>query len=106
MIDIIKNIHFDNIIINEMKYALQIYLFWTFSHNVALYLYNKFCAPNSFISYLLTPIIAMSPHCKSLFYILDSSTDTMNKMMIGFSIWVIPKLTYFRSFTRQKEKDL
>ena len=100
-----SNLPLNSVIVEEVKYAFKIYLFWTITHNIALYLYNKFCAPNSIFSYFFTPLIAMTPHCKSLFYLLNSSTDTMNKMMIGFSIWVVPKLTYFRIFPREKEKN-
>ena len=95
------------VIIDEIKYAGQIYLFWTFTHNVTIYLYKKFCSPESFWSYLFSPLIAMTPQCKALFFMLENSTNAMNKMVIGLSMWVLPKLTYLQNFKSniQKRKE-
>ena len=106
MLAIINNLPISSVLIDEIQYAAKIYFFWTMTHNVSLYLYNKFCCPKSFLSYFFTPLLATTPHCKSLFYLLNSSTDTMSKMMVGFSIWVIPKISYFRFFPKEKRKDI
>ena len=86
------------VILDEIKYAAQIYLFWTFTHNVSLYLYKRFCSPESFWSYVFSPLLAMTPQCKALFFMLENSTNAMNKMMIGLSMWVLPKLTSLHNF--------
>tara|TARA_Y100001970_G_C14257373_1_gene876510 strand:- start:4464 stop:4748 length:285 start_codon:yes stop_codon:yes gene_type:complete len=82
-------------LITEIKYAVKIYLFWTVVHNLSIYLYNKLCVSNSFFEYIFTPLITITPHCKALYYVFSTSTDMMNTMMMGFSMWVIPKLTMF-----------
>lgn len=86
------------IVYDEIKYAFQIYLFWTFIHNVSLYLYKRLCTPETFWSYIFSPLLAMTPQCKALFFMLDNSTNAMNKMMIGLSMWVLPKLTSLYNF--------
>lgn len=92
-------------VVDEIKYAIQVYLFWTFTHNLSIYLYKRFCMPESFLSYLFSPILAITPQCKGLFFILENSTSAMNKMVIGLSMWVIPKLTYMQSFYKQAKKE-
>ena len=79
-------------LISEIIYAIKIYFFWTFIHNLSIYLYNKFCVYNSWFTFFFTPIYVNTPHCRGLFYIFSTSTDMMNKMLICLSLWFIPKI--------------
>lgn len=80
-----------NPLISEIIYAIKIYFFWTFIHNLSIYLYNQFCVSKSWITIIFTPIYVNTPHCRALFYIFSTSTDMMNKMLICLSLWFIPK---------------
>ena len=80
-----------NPLLSEIIYAIKIYFFWTFIHNLSIYLYNRFCVYNNWITLFLTPLYVNTPHCRALFYVFSTSTDMMNKMLICLSLWFIPK---------------
>lgn len=87
--------YMNNIIFKEIIYAIKIYILWILIHNFSIQLYNKYCIPTNFISILLTPLITTNPFCKGLFYIFTKSTNMMDQMLIGFTMWFIPKFTMF-----------
>ena len=86
---------FKNPIFKEILYAIKIYILWILIHSFSIHLYSKFCIPTNFIGILLTPLITTNPCCKGLFYLVNNSTNMMDQMLIGFTMWFIPKLTIF-----------
>ena len=83
-------------IIKEIIYGFKIYIFWMTMHYIAIYLYHEFCLPKNYIQIIFTPIITMAPHCKAIFYVFNSSTEMMDKMLVYVGLWLIPRITFMK----------
>ena len=62
---------------------------------VNIKIYTKCCIPTDLFGIIFTPLITTNPFCKGLFYIFNKSTNMMDQMLIGFTMWFIPKITMF-----------
>ena len=96
-----KNI-INNFIVSEVKDVVIIYLFWTVIFLVINKLYNIYCIPTTIIGYLFTSIYISSPHCKAMFYMLNTSNDMLSKIIYSFGMWILPKLAYFKKISNEE----
>ena len=99
-----KNV-INNFIISEVKHIVIIYLFWTVLFLFVNKLYNIYCIPTTIIGYIFTSLYISSPHCKAMFYMLNTSNEMLTKMVYAFGMWIVPKLTYFKKINKE-EKNL
>jgi hypothetical protein len=72
--------------------ASKIYLLWISFHYFASQLYVPFCAPNTIIGFLLSPILASTPQCKALRWIINFGGNEMETMWLIFGLWITTKL--------------
>ena len=73
----------------------KFYLFWILMHYISTNLYTYFCTPLSFVGFLASPFMAVSPHCKGLHWLFNVSVSTIGQMWMIFGIWLSAKLTGF-----------
>jgi hypothetical protein len=87
------------IVFNAAKPYLQfinsvagVYILWVFLHFVSANLYVYYCAHKSFFGALMSPLLASSPHCRALRWVLNSSAQSIDAMWLVLSAWVCSKL--------------
>ena len=74
-----------------VRYVIQIsgiYLLWILLHYVAAQLYIKFCVPNTFVGFLMSPFMTATPHCQGLRWIIYNAANMINNMWIILGTWI------------------
>ena len=69
-----------------------IYFVWIFMHYTASHMYTKFCVPNSFYGFVMSPFLTSTPHCSGLRWIVFNGANTINSMWILIGTWFGTKI--------------
>ena len=70
----------------------KIYIFWILAHYVSTNLYAYFCTHLSFMGLILSPIMAISPHCKALHWLSINSILNISNMWVALTGWLFLKI--------------
>jgi hypothetical protein len=73
--------------------ASKIYLLWAFLHFCASQLYVPTCSPYSFWGFIITPILAVTPQCKALRWVISTGGSTMETMWVILGVWLCSKIS-------------
>ncbi len=87
-----------NFIIGTFKISI-IYLSWIVMHYTASHMYTKFCVPETWYGFLISPLLTSTPHCQGLRWIVYNGANTINSMWILIGTWLCSKII----FTTQAE---
>jgi hypothetical protein len=68
--------------------ATKIYLLWTILHYLAAHYYVPICSPYGIWGFIITPILAVTPQCKALRWVITTSGNTMETMWVILGLWV------------------
>jgi len=69
--------------------ANGIYGFWILAHFISAHLYTEFCTPKTFIGFISSPLLASSPHCNGLRWMINEGANSINAMWIILGTWFI-----------------
>jgi len=72
--------------------ASKIYLLWVLLHFSASQVYVPICSPFSFWGFIITPILAATPQCKALRWIINTGGSTMETMWVILGVWLCSKI--------------
>lgn len=64
------------------------YSLWMCANYVASYFYNEYCVPKTLLGFLMSPILTVTPICKSLLWVQTNSVETMSNMWVAFGTWI------------------
>uniref|UniRef100_A0A6C0EQ93 Uncharacterized protein n=1 Tax=viral metagenome TaxID=1070528 RepID=A0A6C0EQ93_9ZZZZ len=76
-----------------------IYLLWIILHYFASHLYIKFCVPNNFIGFLISPFMTSTPHCQGLRWIVYNAANIINNMWTMIGIWICSTILVIKEKT-------
>jgi hypothetical protein len=65
-----------------------VYILWIIAHYVASHLYIQMCVPTTFYGFIVSPFVAVSPHCQGLRWIVYNAGTNINNMWIAFGLWL------------------
>ena len=65
-----------------------IYMLWICLHYFAAHLYIKFCVPNTFLGFIMSPLMISTPHCQGLRWIVYNAANIINNMWILVGTWI------------------
>jgi hypothetical protein len=69
------------------------YVGWIAAHYAATHAYVKYCTPATILGFVLSPLIASTPHCEGIRWVISTGGSNM-KMMWGLvGVWVAVKIT-------------
>jgi len=71
---------------------LGIYFFWIVAHYVCSHMYAHWCAPYSFIGFVLSPFFVPAPHCQAFRWFISNSSSSIVVMWTTFGTWCIKKI--------------
>ena len=80
----------------NVNYVLEIggiYMLWVVLHYCAAHLYIYYCAPATLPGFLLSPLLAPTPHCSLLRWAIYQGGEIINVMWIMLSIYAVRLLT-------------
>ena len=69
------------------------YIIWICVHYTCSHLYVYFCTPKTPIGFITSPFLAITPQCKTCYWLLDSSRVSIANMWGIFTLWAISKCT-------------
>ena len=67
------------------------YIVWICLHYTCSHLYIFFCTPKTAIGFITSPFLAITPHCKACYWLLDTSRVSITNMWGVFTVWVMSK---------------
>ena len=65
---------------NEVINGILFYVIWVALHFASTHLYGHFCTPWTLHGFFLSPLMAPSPHCAALRWVINTGGDTINLM--------------------------
>lgn len=66
----------------------SIYIFWMGAHYLSAHIYPYFCADLSLYGMIASPFLVMSPHCKAILWVQQTSTMAIENMWIVLGSWL------------------
>lgn len=90
-------IFFGNSTYNVCKLIFKlswVYILWIIAHYAASHLYIQMCVPNTFYGFVISPFVAVSPHCQALRWIVYNAGANINNMWITFGVWMQNQIMY------------
>lgn len=82
-----------NFIIGTFKISI-IYLGWIVMHYSASHMYTKFCVPETWYGFFISPFLTSTPHCQGLRWIVYNGANTINSMWILIGTWLCSKIIF------------
>ncbi len=70
----------------------KIYLLWILLHYIASQIYAPICSPYSFWGFIIAPILAVTPQCRALRWIINTGGNTMETMWVILGAWFCSKI--------------
>jgi hypothetical protein len=65
-----------------------IYMLWIGLHYVSAHLYTKVCAPDTFIGFIMSPLMVVAPHCRALRWVIHTAAGVIDNMWLVFGTWI------------------
>ena len=83
-----------------------IYLLWICLHYFSAHLYIKFCVPESFLGFIMSPFMISTPHCQGLRWIVYSAASVINNMWLLIGAWIYSLIWIINNDNAVKESTL
>lgn len=84
-----KTVYYVKYIIN----LIGIYVVWILIHYISTHLYLKYCVPESFTGFLLSPFMVTAPHCIALRWSIYNGAINIINMWNIIGSWLITFMT-------------
>ena len=72
--------------------ASIVYLMWIALHYAAVYFYHEYCVPTTWTGLLLSPFMAIAPHCKAFRWIISTGGSTIETMWVVLGLWSVKQV--------------
>jgi hypothetical protein len=69
--------------------ANGIYGFWILVHFLSAHLYAEWCTPKTFVGFISSPLLASSPHCNGLRWMINEGANSINAMWMLLATWFV-----------------
>lgn len=73
---------------------IGMYMLWVTLHYIAAHLYKNHCAPSGFWGFLLSPLMASTPYCTGLVWILQNSVIKFMAIWTIIGSWISYNLNH------------
>ena len=68
------------------------YILWIIAHYAVAHLYVHQCAPQSFMGFIMSPLLNSSPQCKALRFAMQYGGNLLDHMWIVLGTWICTKI--------------
>jgi len=83
-------------ILRIVSQSVGIYIIWVVVHYISAHIYTKICAPSGLSGFILSFILAPSPYCYTLRWIIFTGGNYITTMWVILGMWIINKLPIIR----------
>ena len=73
--------------------ATGLYLLWVVIHFVAVQLYVYYCVPLTLMGFIMSPLMASTPHCYTFRWCIINGANNIASMWVVFGAWLASKFT-------------
>ncbi len=70
------------------------YIVWVCLHYAATHLYVRFCTPSDWYGFIMSPFMAMTPHCRGLGWLIYTGSNVIQHMWVILGVWFASKLLH------------
>lgn len=84
--------------ISKLKDIVGIYIFWITLHFISSHLYARFCAGNTIITILMSPLTAPMPHCVAMRWVVFKGAKVIEVMWILAGKWLFEQFVINQLF--------
>ncbi len=81
-----------NYISSELITNTTIYIVYVCIHNASSNIYVHYCTPLTLRGLLFSPIIIISPHCKTILWVMNHTSYNIEFMWILFGTFIIKNI--------------
>lgn len=75
-----------------MFQSCGIYIFWICVHYISAHLYTEMCVPRTYTGFILSPLMAQTPQCRAIRWMLLSASSVIDNMWLVFGTWLVSNL--------------
>jgi hypothetical protein len=75
-------------------WVVVFYIAWIAAHYAATHAYVKYCTPNTFWGFIMSPFIASTPHCEGFRWVISAGGLNIAKMWTIAGVWVKSNIAY------------
>lgn len=68
------------------------YIMWISLHYAAVHMYPKYCAPLTFIGFVLSPFMVSAPHCIAMRWLIIEGSNVIVTMWVAIGAYAIQTL--------------
>jgi hypothetical protein len=72
---------------------IKLYVGWILIHYLAVHLYAKICVPTTLSGFLMSPLMAPSPHCVGLRWAINTGGASISAMWLVVGFALVKRLT-------------
>lgn len=105
----LKNMNFNtNTLIKYISSPVGMYIIWIILHYVSAHLYKLHCAPSGIWGFILSPLMASTPYCTGLVWVLQNSVLKFMAIWTIVGSWIsynLNKNTNNTSIDENREKE-
>ena len=69
------------------------YLAWIIAHFAAAHIYARYCTPYTVWGFIMSPLIASSPHCAGLRWVISTGGSNITAMWALAGVWIATKIS-------------
>ena len=69
-----------------------IYIVWILLHYVSSHLYVYFCTQCTILGFLMSPFVALAPHCSAMRWLIYVGGNNISLMWTFIGSWLMKKL--------------
>jgi len=78
--------------LKHYAWIIGFYTAWVVAHYVASNAYVKYCTPNTLQGFIMSPFVAMTPHCEGLRWVITKGGTNITTMWSIAGIWLTSTL--------------
>ena len=83
---------FFNVISSDIIDNILIYTLYICIHNVSSNIYVYYCSPLTLYGLIFSPITIISPHCKTILWVMNHTSYNIQLMCILFGTWIVKNI--------------
>ena len=83
---------FFHFISSDIVTNIIIYIVYIFIHNISSNMYVYYCSPFTLRGLLLSPIIIITPHCKTILWVINHTSYNIQLMWILIGTWILKNI--------------
>ncbi len=84
---------------------VALYTFYSCVHSLAATLYSKYCANFSWSRIMINPLFTITPQCKGLQWLMNSTHDGITSWFLTITTWTVTNMNWITGGKRARRDN-